>query len=217
MTSLSRRLTVIPGYIGAVVFAVGSLIAGAAYVGRWGQRYSPFNHFVSELGNTTNSELHAVFNVALFICGSFFAVFMVGVGLRFTGWMRWIIAVGGAIAGICGALVGVFPMDVDLPSHGNVALGFFEGSLALLVVFALVVGLSRRRVYPRWLALAALPMIVSNAIFVYLVLEAGPQVLAASNGNRPDFWIVAMSEWGVMVFLMMWVVLLARWRQTRLD
>jgi hypothetical protein len=26
-----------------------------------------------------------------------------------------------------------------------------------------------------------------------------------------------MSEWGVMVFLLMWVVLLARWRQIRPD
>jgi hypothetical protein len=96
----------------------------------------------------------------LLVPGLLYGLFMMGVGLRFTGLMRCVFVIGGV-------LVGVFPMDVNLETHGQVALGFFEGSLVLMTIFALYVGLARQTAFPRWLALVPIPMIVSNAAFVY--------------------------------------------------
>jgi hypothetical protein len=208
----SRRLTIIPGIIGVIILTLGAIITALGYTGAQGQTYWPLNHFVSELGHTQESELASVFNIALIIGGLAYGIFMVGVGLKFSGIMRYVIAIGGLLAGISGALVGVFPMDVDLQTHGQVALGFFEGSLVILVIFSLYVGLSKQTAYPRWMALIALPMIISNAIFVYIVLNGGPDALAAPEGGRPDFWLTTTSEWGVIIFLLVWVSIITVWR-----
>jgi uncharacterized membrane protein YciS (DUF1049 family) len=217
MSSWSRRLTIVPGFLGAAIITLGALITAFPYVGGQGQNYSPFNHFVSELGHTQESELASLFNIALIVGGLLYGVFMIGVGLRFTGIMRYVIAIGGMLAGIAGALVGVFPMDVDLATHGQVALAFFEGSLVLLILFSLYVAFGRQTAYPRWLALVALPMIISNAIFVYIVLNGGEDALAAPTTGRADFWLTTVAEWGVIIFLLMWVTVIAIWRAAHED
>jgi hypothetical protein len=217
MQSLSRRLIIVPGLVGALAITIGALITAFPYAGDLGQSYSPFNHFISELGDTQQSALAAVFNIALIISGLTFGVFMVGVGLKFGVLLRLIISIGGALVGIFGALVGVFPMDVNLPAHRAVALGFFEGALLLLIVFALVVGVGPNSPYPRWTALATLPMIISNALFVFLVLRDGESALAAPEGGRETFWIVTMSEWGVLIFLLAWVTALTIWQIAHPD
>ncbi|MDX2163616.1 MAG: DUF998 domain-containing protein [bacterium] len=212
MHKLSRQLIILFGFFGAAVISLGALVTAIPYVGGQGQSYSPFNHFVSELGDTQESELASVFNIALIVGGLAFAGFMIGVALRFTGVMRYVIGIGGVLAGIAGALVGVFPMDVDLAAHGTVALAFFQGSLVLLIVFSLYVGFARQTAYPRWLALVALPMIISNAVFVSIVLGGGEDALAAPVGGRQDFWLTTVSEWGVIIFLMVWVTVIAIWQ-----
>ncbi|MBK8025452.1 MAG: DUF998 domain-containing protein [Chloroflexi bacterium] len=217
MDTWSRRLTIVAGFLGAATITLGAILTAFPYVGGQGQSYSPFNHFVSELGHTQESELAGLFNVALIVGGLLFALFMIGVGLRFTGIMRYVIAIGGALAGISGMLVGLFPMDVDLATHGQVALGFFEGSLLVLIVFSFYVGFSGQRVYPRWLALVALPMILSNAVFVSIVLNGGEGALAAPEGGRETFWLTTISEWGVIIFLMVWVTVIAIWRAARTE
>ena len=213
----SRRLTVVPGFMGAAVIALGALITAFAYTGAGQEPYSPFNHFVSELGNTQESALAGLFNVALVIGGLAFALFMIGVGLRVRGLMRYAFAIGGALVGISGALVGVFPMDVNPTTHGLVALLFFEGSLVLLVLFSVYVALARQAAYPGRLALVALPMIVSNAVFVVLVRTSGTGALAAPVGERDPFLLITTSEWGVIVFLLAWVAAIATWRARQSD
>jgi hypothetical protein len=54
---------------------------------------------------------------------------MIGVGLRFSGWFRYPLAIGGVLVGIAGILVGVFPMNVASSTHITVAMIFFLGSL----------------------------------------------------------------------------------------
>ena len=213
----SRRLMIGAGIIGVIVLTAGALLTAFAYIGAQGQSYSPFNHFVSELGHTQESEQAGLFNIALNVGGIAYGLFMIGVGLKFSGWIRYVMVIGGALVGISGALVGTFPMDVNLPVHGQVALGFFEGSLLLLVIFSLYVGFAKQTAFPRWMAWVALPMIISNAIFVYLVLSGGESALAEPTGGRPDFWLLTASEWGVIIFALVWVSVLTIWRMARAD
>ena len=208
----SRRLTVGAGLIGVAVISLGVLITAFAYAGPTQEPYSPFNHFVSELGNTQESELAGLFNIALVIGGLAFALFTIGVGLRLRGVLRYVFVTGGALVGISGALVGVFPMDVTPATHQLVAFLFFEGSLVLLVLFSAHVAFARRPAYPGRLALAALPMIVSNAVFVVVVRSSGTGALAAPASERGPFLLVTTAEWGVLVFLLAWVAAFALWR-----
>lgn len=217
MSNWSRRLTIIPGYVGTTVLAIATLVTALTYVGAEGQRYSPLNHFVSELGHTQDSELAIVFNLALVFGGLMMGLHLVGVGLRFRSFFRYVVAVSGALVGVAGALVGVFPMDVNANMHQLVALGFFEGALLLLVVFSAFVGLTRQRAYPRWMALLALPMLAANLVFLNELRVDGIDALAIALAVREPFRLICASEWAVIVFLLLWVVVMMFWRARQTD
>lgn len=217
MHSLSRRLIIVPGLLGALVVTLAALISAAAYIGDMGQAYSPFNHFISELGHTEQSEQAGLFNLALIIGGLSFLLFMEGVGMKLRGIARQVIATSSTITGIAGALVGVFPVNVDLQAHQTMAGLFFLGALIMLVCFTLAVGLGKNSPYPRWMALAALPMILSSALFIVLVLTGGENALVPPEGARELFWIVAMSEWGALIFLLAWIAMLTIWQIAHPD
>lgn len=212
MSNWSRRLTIIPGYVGTTVLIVAALVTALTYVGVDGLRYSPLNHFVSELGHTQDSELAAVFNIALIFGGLMMGLHLVGVGLRFRSFFRYVVAVSGAVVGVAGALVGVFPMDVNTNMHRLVALGFFEGSLLLLVLFSLFVGLTRQRAYPRWMAFLAVPMLAANLVFLNELRVDGIDALAIALAVREPFRLICASEWAVILFLLLWVVVMMLWR-----
>ena len=105
------RLAIWAGLIGASVIAIGSVVTALAYTGSKGQSYSPLNHFVSELGQLSVSRLAVVFNTSLIVGGVCFVVFILGLAAAGQGWLRYVYGLVGVIAGIGGALVGVFPMD----------------------------------------------------------------------------------------------------------
>lgn len=211
---MENRLKVIGtwgGLIGAVVLTFGLLITAIAFVGLQGQSYSPFNHFVSELGHTAASELWGLFSAALVIGGTGFGLLMVGVGLRYEGAWRWIFLIGGLIVGISGALVGVFPMNTQSGAHSITALIFFLFSMILVALFSGYIGFGAQTVYPRWLAIIGLPMVVSALIFLVTLtvrLAENPDALIVVV-DRPDFDILTTSEWGVIIFLSVWVIVLA--------
>ncbi len=217
MPSLSRRLIVIPGLLGALVVSLGSLITAFAYTGSRGQSYSPFNHFISELGHTQQSALAAVFNITVIIGGLSFILFMEGVGLKLRGIARQVIATASTITGITGALVGVFPVNEDLNTHQTVAALFLLGALIMLISFALAAWFGKERPYPRWLALAALPAMVCIAYFLLVALSDGENALAPPPGEREPFWIIAMSEWGALIFLLAWIMALTLWQIAHPD
>ena len=105
------RLAIWAGLIGSSVIAIGSVVTALAYTGSKGQSYSPLNHFVSELGQLSVSRLAVVFNTSLIVGGVCFVVFILGLAAAGQGWLRYVYGLVGVIAGIFGALVGVFPMD----------------------------------------------------------------------------------------------------------
>lgn len=123
----------------------------------------------------------------------------------------------GAVVGIAGALVGVFPMDVNTNMHRLVALGFFEGSLLLLIIFSLFVGLTRQRAYPRWMALLAIPMLAANLVFLNELRLDGIDALALALTLREPFRLICASEWAVILAVLLWVVVMMFWRARQPD
>lgn len=209
---MTRRLGVLGGLIGAIVMTVGLIVTAFAFVGLQGQSYNPLNHWVSELGDTNASELWFVFSIVLIIGAIGFGLHMAEVGRRFGGIWRWIFTIGGVFVALFGGLVGVFPMNVNLDAHQDVALIFFGSSMGLITLFSLYVGISRQKAYPRWMALVGVPMVISAAIFLNNVFSGSESLenpLAAPTGPRDPTDIVTISEWGIIIFILAWVIITA--------
>jgi hypothetical membrane protein len=205
------RLAIWAGLIGSSVIALGSIVTAVAYTGAKGEAYSPLNHFVSELGELGVSELAAVFNVALNIGGVCFVVFMLGLAATRRGRLRYAYGATGVVAGIGGALVGVFPMN-DLDKHGLVALTFFVLGLVTVLLASIDFVRAPDPRFPRWLAAVGGATVVAFAIFLAILFgEAGG---LAHPEERAAIWPLTIFEWLLIVGILGWVFLTAfAWRR----
>jgi hypothetical protein len=200
-----KSLTVITGLVGAVIITLGSLITAFGYTDANGS-YSPFNHFVSELGHTSESELSIVMNISFVLSGICFALHLIGVALRFDGWFKWVMLVGGAITGIFGSLVGIFPMNVNSDAHSTVAGIFFVVGMITVAFFSAYVLFANQTTFPKWIGYVGIPHTVFSLIFLITMLTSGANPLGAPTGPRDSFLLIAASEWGVIVALIVWVL-----------
>lgn len=197
--------------VGVATIAVGFLVTALVYTGSRGEAYSPLNHWVSELGQTSVSQAALLFNVGLFVAGLCFAVFMALFAASGTGRLRHVWGFLGIVGGVSGALVGVFPMD-QLQVHGLVAMGFFllgPSSVALASVDLLR---QRDPRLPRWvgalgIAVVAVLVLFLVALFTDPIMQGG-DALAAPD-LRPAFWLASTLEWAVVVGVLLWTLLAA--------
>jgi hypothetical membrane protein len=198
------RIASSAGMTGATVIVLASIVAAVAYTGTNGQTYSPLNHWISELGQVSVSELAAVFNMGLVIGGLLFVVFVVGLVVVRSGTLRYLYGAAGIGAGIAGIGVGTFPMD-NLDMHGLAALTFFN--LGWIFVGLASIDFWRRPEarFPRWLAIiGALTVAAFIGFLLVLAPLLGGEGLAAPE-VRPDVWIVPILEWAVLLGILGWV------------
>jgi hypothetical membrane protein len=204
-----RRITWVTGLLGSLILSLGSVITALAYSGTADQRYSPLNHWVSELGELGVSELAGVFNVSLIMGGLFLAVFMVGLASTLRHWLAYVAGAIGLIAGIAGMFVGVFPMN-NLDAHSMAALTFFNTGWIAVALFSLYILVDRQRQLPRWLVAIGVLTILSFIGFLSELQGVTGEALAAPGaGNRPDFWLLVVYEWLVIGTMLVWVFLVS--------
>ncbi len=196
-----RRLAAL-GLVGATIIAVTSTIAAIAYEGAQGQRYSLLNHWISELGEAAQSELAIVFNLGLIVAGPMLALFMVGLGRVIGGGWGGAIALSGAVAGIGGMLVGVFPMD-ELRAHGLAALTFFFAAPVAIGLFTAWLIRVRPEDVPRALAWPGILTVAAFAGFLMLLFTGDTQSLAAPD-DRPAIWPLVILEWLTLIGVLSW-------------
>src|SRR5690606_22477818 len=98
------RIAGIVGVTGSLIVIIGCLITAFAFVGGDGERYSPLNHFISELGWRLNSEMANVFNWALVFAGAFLAAFYVLLAGLISGRIKYVLGFLGLISGVGGSL-----------------------------------------------------------------------------------------------------------------
>lgn len=190
------------GFIGSAFFVIASIVAGGFYMGTQNEPFSPLNHWVSELGEMGVSRLALVFNVGLFVGGLALALFFFALGRMRQSRLANIYVLIGVIAGISGALVGVFPMN-NRSIHIVFALGFF-------VLGWVAVGLASydlwRRPEPRfsrWLpALGALTV----TVFLLFLSVYIPYLYTGTGSDRPDVSVATVLEWLVLIGIMGWVL-----------
>ena len=203
MTSRLVQFGPAAGFIGSAFFVIASIVAGGFYLGTQNEAFSPLNHWVSELGEIGVSRLALAFNGGLFVGGLALAVFFFALGRMRHSRLANIYVLVGVIAGISGALVGVFPMN-NRSIHIVFALGFF-------VLGWVAVGLASydiwRRPEPRfsrWLpALGALTV----TVFLLFLSVYIPYLYTGTGDDRPDLSIATVLEWLVLIGIMGWVLL----------
>lgn len=208
------------GMLAFALIAVGCVVAAVGYTGTSGEPYSPLNHWISELGQVGVSARASVFNGCLVLGGLAFVGFVAGLWRTSPSRLRWVFGPVGALAGIGGTLVGVFPMNHPA-QHVAAASTFFN----LGWIFVLVASVSFVRAYdprhPAWLAaVGGVSVVAFIAFLASLQVDAFSRQRMASSGpitGRPGVWIAPILEWATLISIMVWVLLtsVAWWRQLR--
>jgi hypothetical membrane protein len=125
---------------GGVLIAAGvvQFVVAMAWVQTQYGGYSLLTNYISDLGNTSTSPLHVVFNVSIMLLG---VLALLGILFGWGGFPRGGARVVGLflllVASVSAVLVGVFPENVNPPVHDLVSLMvFLPGGLALAILSA---------------------------------------------------------------------------------
>jgi hypothetical membrane protein len=203
------------GVTGCLVIASGALTAALAYRGRRGERFSPLNHFISELGEVGVSANAHGFNASLVAGGLLMVPFFIGLGLLIPGiWAK--LGMGtGAVAALSCMSVGLFPMNRRLP-HNIAAATYFRSGLVTVLLFTAAIWLQNDERVPRSLEAGGLVTAASYACFLFTGIrrferaraESGSPVQTAGMEERPPLQAAPAAEWGVFLFTIGWVFVL---------
>ena len=196
------------GLAGSILMLACVTASMLAYVGTGGERFSPLNHFISELGHVGVSRLAAVFNAGLVASGALYLPFTLGLGMTLGGWWAAAGTLAGLVAAVAVACVGFFPMN-DLPRHYAAAMTFFRFGLLTVLFFAVAIQRQRpgRRAIDRRANVASLATVLAFAAFLAWI---GVQPGGSSDFHgraisaRPAVWASAMLEWSILVTMVAW-------------
>jgi hypothetical membrane protein len=205
------------GLAGSLLISLCMLISGWMYRGKQGERYSVFNHYISELGEVGVSRLAWLFNAGLIVGGLVLTPFLVGMGLALGSlWGKIALTVGVFTALACAA-VGVFPMN-GMKTHYWAAMAYFRSGLVTVLLFSLAVFLQNGEfeIIPGASNFAGLFSLLCYAAFLLNVDtgkkkdEEKEEVLdPETEPERPRFWKTTILEWAVFFSTIVWFFVLA--------
>ncbi len=205
------------GFAGSGLMLACVVVSMVAYVGADGERFSPLNHFISELGHVGVSRFAGVFNTGLVVSGILYLPFSLGLGAVLGGWWAAAGTLAGVVSAVAVAGVGVFPMN-DLPPHIAAAMLFFRSGLVAVLLFAVAIQRQRpdRKVIDRRANIAGLATVLAFAVFIAWIEtrpggSTGFQVSAFSD--RPAVWPSAILEWSILATLVAWFIVVGACRR----
>ncbi len=216
MTSFITSTYPLFAWIGSLAVLLGILVSAFVYRGKTGEKYSIFNHFISELGERGVSKLAIFFNVGMMIGGLAFVPVMIGLGLVLGSWWGILGMLCGVVAAVACFFVGVFPMD-NMKPHGIAAMTYFRMGLVTILLFtvAIFVQPAASRQIPLAMNIAGILSIAAYAAFLVVIgiktqkNKAKQQAEALDTSETPDrprFWILALLEWLVFFTTMLWFI-----------
>ena len=200
-------------FLGLSIASLSIFISGLAFRGRFEEVYSPFNHFISELGYVGLSRLAWVFNSGMILTGLCLLPASLSLGLWLPGTLAKISMVLGVVYTLSVTFVGVFPMNRIKP-HTIAAMTFFWSGLVYIFVVSLAIGLqpAGEVVLSRAYALAGLPAVIAYGFFLYLISmveRSADAALSSDDIIRPRVWGLAVAEWMTFVTIVIWFVVVA--------
>jgi hypothetical membrane protein len=201
------------GIVGVAFALMGTLVAAFVYRGKQGERYSPLNHYISELGEVGVSRFAWVFNLCLVITGLCLLPACISLGMLLPGVLAKVGIAVGEVCSVSLSLVGVFPMN-KLKPHAFAAMTYFRTGLVMVFLFSLAIILQpdSKLVLSRWYALAGLPSLLSFAAFLVLAhikSREDEEALEADEEMREDVSSIAIAEWMIFITLVLWFVLVS--------
>lgn len=205
------------GLAGSLLILLAMLAAGLLYRGKAGERYSPLNHYISELGEVGVSRLAWAFNLALISGGLVFIPFLAGMGLALGSlWGKIALAVGTVTALACMG-VGFVPMN-HLKGHGWVAMTYFRSGLVTVLLFSLAVFLQSGEfeIIPKESNVAGLISVGCYAAFL-LIVDNGKKndrtetemLDPETQPQRPKVSKTTIMEWAVFFSTILWFFVLS--------
>ncbi len=215
------------GIAGSVLMLACTIAAMVAYAGTEGQRYSPLNHFISELGQAGVSRLALVFNAGLVGAGVLYLPFALGLGAAIGSWWAAAGTIAGLVAAVSVACVGFFPMN-DLQPHIAAAMTFFRSGLLTVLLFGIAIQRQRpapmvgqrpaRRAIDRRANVAGIVAVLAFAVFL-LRMQLQPGGASGFHEgaivDRPAVWPSAILEWSILVAMVAWFFVVGACRLTR--
>lgn len=211
---ISRTATAF-GLAGTSVIILAVIYSALRYCGRQGERYSPLNHFISELGEVGVSQAAWAFNMGLTAGGMLLVPFMVGMGMAFQSLWGWLGTAAGVVAALGAATVGLYPMN-NLEAHGRAAMTYFRAGLVMVIFYALAIFTQRTPVLPPAANLLSLAAGLSYSSFLLLLrrprprkaerpAEEDPLNPLAVIPDRPRVWLLPLVEWLVFASTVLWI------------
>ena len=198
------------GITGSLMVSLSVLAAAPFYRGKHAQKYSLFNHYISELGEVGVSKAAWVFNLGLILGGLCFLPFVLGLGFTLDSVWGYLGMAAGIWAGVSCSLVGVFPMNRMEP-HIKVAMSFFRSGLVTILLFGLAILFqpAGRQVVPLWVTVFSLLGVLVYSFFLIKLRkpdedEENEVLDPEAKKQRPRFWLTPMLEWGVFFVTIFW-------------
>jgi hypothetical membrane protein len=200
---------------GTLLIITGVVIASISYRGRKHERYSLFNHFISELGEVGISKNARVFNTGMIMGGILFLPLMVGLGLRLNSIFGWLGTTFGLAAAISATLVGVFSME-RLTPHRRAAMTFFRSGLLTVLFFTIAVFTQsgEQKIIPPSLNIIGIIALACYSTFLLTVRnkmdknEKPNYILdPQQQPDRPLVWRSAVLEWSIFFSTLVWFVM----------
>lgn len=200
------------GWAGSLVILLGSLITALPYRGRFNEKYSIFNHFISELGEIGVSTLARVFNIGMIIGGALFLPFIAGLGILLGSWWSYIGMAAGLLAAVSSILVGVFSMD-RLEPHRKAAMTFFRSGLITVIFFTVAVFVqpADQQIIPLAVNIFGILAIVAYSAFLIIVRQKTDKkgeenylLDPTEKRTRPRFWRTPFLEWMLFFATIAW-------------
>ncbi len=189
LVSRSVRVGAVLIALGVIQFTAAMVVVQATYPG-----YSDLTNYISDLGNTTASPWHVVFNVSIIVLG---LLAFVGILIAWSGFPRGatrVVGLGLLLVASIGAIgVGLFPENVDPTVHSLASLTVFgPGGVALVVLAA---GM-RRGTSWHWFreASAVLGLITIVSLLYYVPTDANATIWNAGLIER--FIVAPILIWG---------------------
>jgi hypothetical protein len=206
------------GLAGSLLILIGMLVSGLAYRGKAGERYSPLNHYISELGEVGVSRLAWTFNAGLIAGGVVLIPFLAGMGLALGSlWGKIALAVGCFTALSCIG-VGLFPMN-HMESHTKVAMAYFRSGLVTVLLFSIAVFLQpgEFEIIPKASNAAGLLSVGCYAVFLLIVDTKKAKEHEGEQDSldpetepvRPRISRTTLWEWAVFFSTIVWFFVLA--------
>ena len=200
------------GFSGTGLIILAVLYPSLVYRGKLGERFSLFNHFISELGELGVSRAARIFNTGLLLAGLVMLPYVVGLGIAFGSLLGWLGTAAGVIAVVGVAAVGVFPMN-NIEAHKFAATTYFRAGLVMVFFFGLAIFFqpARKAFVPQAANLLSLLAFLAYGAFLAWPLVRGKKHTSADGldpeqePDRPRIWALPTLEWLVFFSTIAWL------------